>query len=88
MTHGRSWVFRLECALSTTSGSLLVLTLVTKEWIEVIFRVDPDHRSGSLEWAIVGVLLVTTLAFTLLARAEHKRPASRSRGVPEIGHTS
>lgn len=67
----RFWV---EAVLAGVSGFLFVLTLVWRDWIETVFRVDPDHHSGSLEWAIVAVLLVVTLVAMLLARAERKRP--------------
>jgi len=49
---------------------LFLLTLVWKEWIEAVFRVDPDGGDGSLEWAIVGGLLVVSLTFVALARGE------------------
>ena len=57
------------------SGVLFVLTLVVPDWIEAVFRVDPDHSSGTLEWVIVAGLLVATLALSLLARREWRRPA-------------
>jgi len=65
--------FWIESALAGASAFLFALTLVWKDWIEAIFGVDPDHSSGSLEWAIVAALLVVTLVATLLARAERKR---------------
>ena len=65
--------FWIEAALAGVSGLLFVLTLITREWIEAISGWDPDGGSGSLEWALVAVLLVVTLVFTLLARSERKR---------------
>jgi hypothetical protein len=69
--------FRVEAALAALTGALLLLTLVSREWIEVLFGVDPDGGDGSLEWAIVGALLVTTVVFTALARTEWRRAATR-----------
>jgi hypothetical protein len=46
---------------------------VSREWIEVVFRVDPDHGSGSLEWLIVAVLAVATAVFASLACAQWRR---------------
>jgi hypothetical protein len=65
--------FWLEGALALVSGSLFVLTLVWRDWIEAVLHVDPDRHSGSLEWAIVAALLVIALVSTLLARVERNR---------------
>jgi hypothetical protein len=69
----RYWI---EAGLGTLSGILFLLTLMVPDWIEEVFRVDPDQHSGSLEWAIVAVLAVLTVAFAALARAEWRRLAS------------
>jgi hypothetical protein len=66
--------FWIEAGLGVASGLLLVLTLVTREWIELFFRVDPDGGSGALEWLIVAVLVLLTLVFGALARRERRRP--------------
>lgn len=34
---------------------------------------NPDRGSGLLEWSIVGVLAVTAVVLTMLARAEWRR---------------
>ena len=75
-----SRLFKLEASLAVLSGILFVITLVSKEWIEIIFRVDPDHGSGSLEWTIVAVLAVAAVTCTTLARIEWRRtqPAADS----------
>ncbi len=67
----RFWV---ESALATVTGLLAVITLFTRDWIEVVFGVDPDHGSGSLEWALIAVLVVATLVVGSLARMEWRRP--------------
>ncbi|HYT84183.1 MAG TPA: hypothetical protein VEK86_12050 [Gemmatimonadales bacterium] len=66
--------FCVELGLGVASGLLLVVTLTTREWIELVFRVDPDNGSGALEWVIVTCLVLLTLFFTALARREHRRP--------------
>jgi hypothetical protein len=68
----RFWV---EAVLAVVTGLLFVLTLVTREWIELLFGVDPDGGDGSLEWAIVAALGVVTLTLSVLARAEWRRAA-------------
>ena len=67
--------FWIEVALAVITAGLAILTLVTREWIELFFGVDPDAGSGALEWAIVIALAVATVAFSLMARAELKRGA-------------
>lgn len=70
----RFWV---EAALASLTAILLLLTLISREWIELLFGVDPDGGDGSLEWAIVGILLVATGFFGWLARVEWRRAASQ-----------
>lgn len=42
--------FKVELGLAGLSSQLLVLTLAWRDWIEIVFRIDPDHGNGSLEW--------------------------------------
>jgi hypothetical protein len=65
--------FLIETALAVASAALLLLTLISKEWIEFLFGVDPDGGSGALEWAIVGAMLALTVAFGALARRDRPR---------------
>ena len=52
---------------------LFVITLVQRDWIEIVFKVDPDNRSGTLEWLIVAVLVALTITLVALARYEWRR---------------
>ena len=58
----------VEIILMCLFGALTVVTLVSREWIEVIFKVDPDQGNGSLEWWIVLALGAATLALAIAAR--------------------
>ena len=61
---------RVDAVLASLSAFLLVLTLVVPDWIEVVFRVDPDAGSGELEWLIAGAFALGTVGFGLAARRE------------------
>lgn len=52
---------------------MCVVTLAWHDWIETVFGIDPDHGGGWLEWLIVGVLVVATITFGALARADRRR---------------
>jgi hypothetical protein len=61
---------RLERRLAAGSALLAVATLVWRDWIELVFRVDPDRGSGALEWAILGGSIAVSVVFAALARHE------------------
>jgi hypothetical protein len=62
-----------ELGLAVLAGALAVLTLVNREWIEVVFGIDPDEGSGALEWGIVFALGGVALISAVVARAERRR---------------
>jgi hypothetical protein len=68
----RFWV---RLTLAAMSAALLVVTLTWHDWIEIVFRVDPDHGSGWLEWLIVILAFGLTLTFSVSARQEWRRHA-------------
>jgi len=65
----RYWV---EIAVSVVATVLFVLTLITREWIEVLFGVDPDGGSGALEWALVAGFGVVAIASIIAAVMERR----------------
>ena len=69
----RFWV---ETAFGSVVGILAVITVFWREWIEMLFGVDPDGGSGALEWTIVAVLAALAVAFGLVARNELRRAAA------------
>jgi peptidoglycan biosynthesis protein MviN/MurJ (putative lipid II flippase) len=64
----------IEIGLAAVTGIMTIVTLISREWIEVVFGVDPDNGSGALEWLIVAILAAATLIFGMLARQEWRRP--------------
>jgi hypothetical protein len=72
MTHSPRR-FRLELGLAAISAALLLATILWRDWIEIVFRVDPDHGSGSLEWMIVAVTALSAVTFAALARVEWRK---------------
>lgn len=65
--------FWFEAALAGLSTALLILTVRWPDWIERFFGVEPDGGDGSLEWALVIVLAVTTVVTSIIARREWHR---------------
>ena len=59
--------------MGTITAVLFVVTLVWRDWIEILFDVDPDEGNGLLEWSIVGALLVATIILFVLARYEWRK---------------
>jgi hypothetical protein len=70
---GRFWV---ELGLGLASTLFAVLTLAWKDWVEIVFKVDPDHHSGSLEWTIVAVAVAVTVIALAAARVECRKAAT------------
>lgn len=56
---------------------LALLTALDPDWIEEVFKVDPDAGNGSLEWLIVAGFGVLVLSAAALGR-RHDR-AARTR---------
>ena len=68
--------FYLEAILATLATGLFALTLVSRDWIEVFFKVEPDEGNGSLEWIIVIALAVVAIGLIALARRDWRRVQS------------
>jgi hypothetical protein len=73
MRNALRWRFWLETVMAIITGILFIITLVQRDWIEVIFNVDPDQGNGTLEWLIVAALFVVTVTLFALASYEWRR---------------
>ena len=76
MGASRRRVARAETVLGVLAGVLALLTVVWRDWIEAVFRVDPDHGNGNVEWLVVAVLATTSITCFALARREWRRFAT------------
>ena len=73
MRNGLRRRFWLETGLAIVTSIVFVLTVVQRDWIEIVFGVDPDQGNGTLEWLIVVTLLVVTIALFTLASNEWRK---------------
>jgi hypothetical protein len=74
MILSRTWLYRIEIAVSILSVVLLVLTLVDPMWIERLFDESPDGGDGSLERLVAGACFaVAAIVAAVLARRERRR---------------
>ena len=71
----------IEKTLAYLSAGMCLLTVVWSDWIELVFRVDPDGGNGALEWGLLVVLVATTVMFATAARADHRRLLELARNV-------
>jgi hypothetical protein len=65
--------FWIEAGLACVSAVALLLTVVWHDWIELVFRVDPDHGNGTAEWLVVLITASATVASSTLAVTEWRR---------------
>lgn len=71
--------FWFEILLGVFFASLLIFTIAAPNWIEFVFRVDPDGGSGALEWLILAILAGVAVLNLGLARVEWRRARRPSR---------
>jgi hypothetical protein len=72
----RRYLFFTETVLAVLTGVLGLVTAIWRDWIEIVFGVEPDQGSGALEWGLVAALFAVSAVCGLLARAEWRRPAA------------
>ena len=65
--------FGVEAACAVLGTVLFVLTLISRDWIEVVFGVDPDRGSGAIEVVVSLGRLAVAIVGSALARREWRR---------------
>lgn len=71
-------LFWIESILAILATGLMLLTLVSREWIEWLTGTDPDGGNGTLEWVIVAACAAVAMAAGFLARREWSRTRQRA----------
>jgi hypothetical protein len=61
-------LFVVQVGLGSLAGLFGLLTVFWRDWIEMIFGVDPDHGNGSFENLIVACLFAVAVVLGLWAR--------------------
>ena len=74
--------FYWEITLGIAGILLFVLTLVWRDWIELVFHLDPDAGNGAVEYLTCAVLLGAVAVSGWLARTEWRR--ARARQYAEV----
>lgn len=69
----RRMLFAFEAVLAGGAAAFAVVTVVWRDWIEIVFNVDPDNHSGSLEWLIVVACSAIALMCGIAARLQWRR---------------
>lgn len=60
--------FWIETAIAGVGVALFVLTLFTREWVEIMTGLDPDGGSGTVEFVLALTLLAVAGCSAFLAR--------------------
>lgn len=79
MTKGLRKRFYVETVLASLAGVLGIVTVFSREWIEVLTGFEPDGGDGSAEWLLVVGLLVAAAVLGGAARVEWRRALGRPR---------
>lgn len=74
--------FYLEVVAGLAGILLFGLTLISNDWIEIVFRVDPDAGNGSAEFVVCVALLSVAAVGAWLARSEWRRSTHAAAGAP------
>lgn len=75
----------VELGCAVVAAVLFVVTALWKDWIEILFGVDPDAGSGALEWLIPTLFLVAALLLSVSAGRRLRRYRTHPRPSPSGG---
>ncbi len=60
--------FWIEAVVAGVGVALFILTLFTREWVEMLTGLDPDGGSGALEFGLALALLAVAVGAALAAQ--------------------
>ena len=66
------FLYWIEVGAALLSAFLAVLSVLWKDWIELLFDVDPDNGSGALEFGLALAFAAVALILSLVARRQHR----------------
>jgi hypothetical protein len=72
--------FWLEVLVVIASLTLWVATLIWPDWIELVFKVDPDEGNGALERALTILLPAVGFAVSFVTAREWRRDRATRQG--------
>lgn len=75
---------RIETVLSVLFAGMALLTSFWPDWIETVFRVDPDGGNGSAEWLFVALLGIAAIAAFFLARRDYRAARAAANQVAPL----
>lgn len=71
----------LESVIALCAGSLGLVTVFWRDWIEILTGWDPDHHNGTAEWLIVAALLAVAAVAGVASRRNWRAlAAAAARG--------
>jgi hypothetical protein len=73
MTKSQKALIIMEASLGASCTLLAAVTIVWRDWIEIIFNWDPDHNNGGAEIGIVCGLAMAGVALVLIAGWQNRR---------------
>ena len=70
-----SWA---KALIATANAIVGGMTLLWRDWIEVVFHIDPDSHSGAAEWSLVIATLAASVLFAYSAAQDRRVASSRT----------
>lgn len=65
--------FSVEVLVALGAAVGAILAVILPQWIETVFRLDPDGGDGSAEWLIPVLLAVVAVLMSVVARIQWRR---------------
>ena len=73
--------FWIELGAASVTLFVFAITVANSAWIELVFGVDPDNRSGALEWALGASLTLVVVTVIVMMRYEWLRAKRSMRSM-------